>query len=166
MTRLILAICAFIACVNAVATAAEPSPLIDQFIGSWSSDGDAFGAPAQSMMVWSPALGGKFTRLDYRIDMRRGEQQSFFEGTAYYRADGEGRWRAFWADSSGDLHPVSAEREGDAIVSHWGVEGAKQGRTRYELLPAGVMQVTDWIKTPEGWRQFNQNTFIKIETVE
>ena len=42
------------------------------------------------------------------------------------------------------------------------MDGHKQGRTRYELLDADRIEVTDWIKTPEGWRQFNQAIFARV----
>jgi len=93
--------------------------------------------------------------------MARESGPAVFEGVGYYQlGDGE-TLQAFWSDNSGDLHPIRAEREGEALISHWGVEGGKQGRTRYELLLSGDLQVTDWIRTSEGWRQFNQSTFTR-----
>lgn len=164
MLRLGLAVCVCV--LAAYAAAAEEPPFPERFIGVWTSNGDAFGGPARSMMVWAPAFEGKFTRLEYRIEMQRGEETPVFEGVAYYRTADGPEWRAFWADNSGDLHPIRAERDGEALIAHWGREGGKQGRTRYELTPAGEIVVTDWIRTAEGWRQFNQNTFIKVEAVK
>ena len=130
--------------------------------GEWRSSGPAFGAPATSRMIWAPALDGKYYRLDYRIEIQPDQgTASRFQGIAYYRDTGENEVDAFWADNSGDLHPISAERDGDALIAHWGVVGAKQGRTRYEFLASGNIEVTDWIKTAEGWRQFNQNVFAR-----
>lgn len=135
----------------------DAAQLLEDFKGEWTSTDPAFGAPAQSAMRWSSALGEKFSRLNYRIEMNEGA--SVFEGVAYYRkAPGE-KLTAFWADNSGDLHPITAVRDGQALVAHWGVEGEKQGRTRYELVSVDEIEVTDWIKTDEGWRQFNHNVF-------
>jgi hypothetical protein len=48
-------------------------------------------------------------------------------------------------------------------MSHWGREGGKQGRTRYQLADDGSITVTDWIKTPDGsWQQFNENVFVRV----
>lgn len=144
-------------------TLADAESLLSQFVGEWRSDGAAFGAPAESFMTWKPTLDGQFIRLDYKIQMTResGETQ-VFEGIAFYKS-GDGKViRAFWADNSGDLHPIVADREGNAIVSLWGIEGGKQGRTRYELLTPNTIEVTDWLKTSDGWRQFNNNVFIKL----
>lgn len=167
MTRVMKCLAALIWALFApFAAAAEPDvkPLIiERFLGEWRSDGPAFGAPAETRMVWTRALGGRFYRLDYRIEMRREAETSVFEGAAYYRAAGAGGAEGYWADNSGALHPIRAEEDGDALVSHWGVEGEKYGRTRYELSPSGEMQVTDWIMSAQGWRQFNQNTFERIK---
>jgi len=134
--------------------------IFDLFHGEWRSDGPAFGASASSVMTWAPTLDGKYFRLDYRIEMRSSQDAvSTFQGVAYYRDAGGDAYEAFWADNSGDLHPISAERDGDALMAHWGVEGAKQGRTRYALSTSGELEVTDWIKTADGWRQFNHNIF-------
>lgn len=140
----------------------DDAPIVEAFHGRWVSDGDALGAPARSTMTWSGALGGAFTHLDYRIEMRpAGAPPSVFAGKAYYRHDGDGAYRAFWADSYGDLHPVAAVRDGPALVAHWGRAGAKQGRTRYELTAGDEMRVTDWVLTDDGWRMFNQNRFTR-----
>ncbi len=160
MIRIFLALCAWFQ-LSLSAAAEAPASLLTQFIGEWSPSGEAFGAPAQSKMIWAPALGEKFLQIDYRIDMARASGPAVFSGVAYYQL-GEGETlKAFWADNSGDLHPILATREGEALISHWGVEGGKQGRTRYELLAPDQMQVTDWINTPEGWRQFNHNSFAR-----
>lgn len=164
MLRILFGICAWF--LVSISAGADEQPFLDRFIGAWTSNGDAFGGPAQSMMIWAPAFDGKFTRLEYRIEMQRGEKTPVFEGVAYYQAADGPEWRAFWADNSGDLHPIRAERDGDALVAHWGVSGGKEGRTRYELTAAGEIIVTDWIKTAEGWRQFNRNMFTKTEAAE
>ncbi|WP_375201895.1 hypothetical protein [Hyphococcus sp.] len=162
MVRTVLTIIVTLFCLTQSAAAGSPSVLLKQFEGRWTSDGPAFGGAAQSVMIWAPTLKDKFFRLDYSVAVTRDDGASFtFEGVAHYRL-GEGETlSAYWADNSGDLHPIRAERDGDALVAHWGVEGAKQGRTRYELLSSARMQVTDWIKTEDGWRQFNQNQFNK-----
>lgn len=160
MTR-ILTILAALICIGSThaASAEEESPIFERFLGEWRSDGQAFGAPADTVMVWTRTLGGRFYRIDYHIEMRRDGQTSVFEGVGHYRADRDGAADGYWADNSGDLHPIRAETEGAALVSYWGVEGEKYGRTRYELAPSGEMQVTDWIMSSDGWRQFNKNTF-------
>ncbi len=139
----------------------DAAQLLEDFIGEWTSQDPAFSAPAQSTMRWSPALNEKFSRLNYRIEMNEGA--SVFEGVAYYKMASGENLTAFWADNSGDLHPIVAMRDGQALVANWGVEGEKQGRTRYELIGADEIEVTDWIRTDDGWRQFNHNIFRRQE---
>ena len=74
---------------------------------------------------------------------------SIFQGVAYYRDTGDDVVKAFWADNSSDLHPIVAERDHNALIANWGVEGGKQGRTRYEVLSSGEFEVTDWIKAAD-----------------
>ena len=153
---IVLAIVAFVVPGNA----AEEKPFFQQLMGEWRSSDAAFGMPAESVMTWSPTLNGRFVRLDYRIEMRPGpDQTSLFQGIAYYKVEDGNLSIAFWADNSGDLHPISAEHDENALVAYWGVEGGKQGRSRYELTAPDKMEVTDWIKTSDGWSQFNHSIF-------
>ncbi|MHA7870951.1 MAG: hypothetical protein ACX939_01235 [Hyphococcus sp.] len=140
--------------------AEDAAALLNQFEGQWTSADPAFGADAKSAMTWAAALNGQFVRLDYRIEMRRNDETAdVFQGVAYYRPDANNALKAFWADTSGDLHPIRAVREADALIVHWGFAGGKQGRTRYALTAPSELTVTDWLLTGEGWRQFNQSSF-------
>ena len=144
--------------------AADP---LHDLLGAWRSDSLAFGLPAESTMQWTPVLDGRFVRLQHRIEMRAEDgSSSVFKGVAHYRDNGEDGAHAYWADSSGDLHPIRVAREKSALVAHWGVAGAKQGRTRYELLDADRVRVTDWLLTDDGWRQFNQAEFSRAAADE
>ena len=76
---------AWVLCV--AAASASPVEPFRPLLGAWSADGMAFGMPAASRMAWSETLGGKFVRLDYRIDMRKpGGPTQTFEGAGYYKA--------------------------------------------------------------------------------
>lgn len=162
MVRIVIIFLSVIFVAMSPARGADASVLLQQFEGRWTSDGPAFGGAAHSVMRWAPALNGKFFRLDYSVAVTREDGAAFtFEGVAHYQLGEGAELSAYWADNSGDLHPIRAERDGDALIAHWGVEGAKQGRTRYELLPSGEIEVTDWIRTGDEWRQFNQNRFAR-----
>ncbi len=134
------------------------------FMGVWVSAGDTFGQPATSQIEWTDAgLDGKFVRLDYRVETRPENSKPFiFKGTAYYPSSSEGKTvKAIWADSNGNLHPVAATISDETLVALWGTEATEQGRTRYELLSPTQMEITDWVKRPEGWKQFNRNIFVR-----
>ncbi len=145
---------------TASVAADDASLLLKKFEGDWVAENEE----ARTEMRWSEALGGKFMRIEYRINVKNETGETpVFDGTAYYQlAEGESL-RAFWADTGGSLHPVSARREGNAMIAHWGrPDEGEQGRSRYELLPSGGVEVTDWVKTGDGWRRFNHNVFTRV----
>ncbi|NNC38584.1 MAG: hypothetical protein EX271_01735 [Acidimicrobiales bacterium] len=136
---------------------------IEKFLGKWQSTGDAFGQPAVSTMVWTLALEGRFIRLDYSIDPPNKENaKSIFSGVAYYKMGDDGSYTAFWADTSGDLHPLNASFADNTLTTIWGVEGEKLGKTRYALGADGNITVTDWIMRDGEFRQFHHNTFAPV----
>ena len=59
--------------------------------------------------------------------------KSTFEGHAYYRPIGDGRYRGMWFDNSGMFRPLDAQRDGDALVSKWGTPDTEEGETTYRL---------------------------------
>lgn len=145
---------------SSAAAAAEPT-IFDRLQGEWTAQGSAFGGDVVASMTWSPVLDGKFHRIEYRMEITRDGAVQVFEGTGHYRAPSGAETRGYWADTNADLHPIAAKVDADAIVTHWGVAGEKQGRTEYRLTADGAVSVTDWILTGEGWRQFNQATFTR-----
>jgi hypothetical protein len=87
---------------------------------------------------------------------------NLFEGHAYYRPAGEGRYRGMWFDNAGMFRPLDARRDGDALVSQWGTPDTEQGETTYRLLPDGKMDVVDRVKGQDGtWRTFGQSGVMK-----
>lgn len=136
----------------------EP-PILERFEGHWSAEGEAFRQPARSTMRWSREMGGKWWRLDYRIDFKA-EGAPDFEGVAYYKVVGPGRYVATWVDSTGDLHPIEASDDGTALTSLWGVPGQKYGKSEYRFTAEGV-EVADWIQRDGAWREFNRTRFVR-----
>ena len=82
-----------------------------------------------------PALGGRFLELSYRAGQ--------FEGRAFYRPAGEGRWRATWFDNRGISFPIEALAAERTLTAEWGSADTERGRTIYRLLPDGRLEVTD-----------------------
>ncbi len=166
MFRSVISVCigVFLLCthvsVGAVAQDDGEQPLAS-LIGRWKSNGDAFRQPAETIMTWEPALNGQHVRLSYTIKfVNPAGPGGSFEGVAYYDHKGDGTFEAFWADNSGDLHLITATWDDKTLMSDWGREGGKQGRTRYQLADDGTITVTDWIKNRSGeWQQFNENVF-------
>ena len=135
-----------------------PDPLLARFAGEWSGTGTVLNQPSKISMTWSWELGGQFLKLTFRNEMPK----ATFEGHAYYRPSGGGRYRGMWFDNSGMLRPLDAGRDGDALVAKWGTAETEEGETTYRLLPDGKMEVTDRVKSKDGtWRVFGQSGLMK-----
>lgn len=159
MRSVVLAFAAFI--VLSAHAAAQEADWFDRAAGEWRAEGVSFGMPSVTEMRWSETLNGQFQRLDYRIEMTTPDGgSSVFEGIAHYRVQDTGI-EAYWADTTGDLHPIVATTEDGTLTSHWGRNGGKQGRSEYRLTETG-MTVTDWLLTAEGWREFNRTEFARV----
>jgi len=135
---------------------AQPAadPLLSRLAGPWAGTGTVLNQPAKISMSWSWELGGQFLRLTFRNEMPK----ATFEGHAYYRAAGDGRYRGMWFDNSGMFRPLQAHRDGDALVSKWGTPETEEGETTYRLLADGKMEVVDRVKGKDGtWREFGRS---------
>ena len=131
---------------------------MSRLVGQWTGTGTVLNQPSKIEMSWSAELGGQFVRLTFRNQMPK----SLFEGHAYYRALGEGRYRGMWFDNSGMFRPLEARRDGDALIAKWGTPETEEGETTYRLLPDGKMDVVDRVKSKDGtWRQFGQSGLMK-----
>ena len=143
-------------------SAADNPTIFDHIEGHWQAEGTAFGAPSTSDMIWDKTLDGHFYHVDYRIKMQRGDRVQTFHGIGYYRATDGATTSGFWADNSGDLHRLNATLDDNRIETIWGEAGGKQGRTHYILRDDGRVEVTDWLLTGDGWKQFNTAIFTRI----
>ena len=93
-------------------------------------------------------------RLTFRNEMPK----TTFEGHAYYRPAGEGRYRGVWFDNAGMLRPLDARRDGDALVSKWGTPDTEEGETTYLLTSHSRMEIVDRVKSKDGtWREFGRS---------
>jgi len=147
-------------------TIAKENNLLEDFMGSWYSDGDAFGRPASTNLTFEQTLNNQFVLLNYQINTGSLENlKPLFTGIAYYKQLIENELKAYWVDSTGDLHPIVAKFNNNTLISHWGGEGPKLGRTQYELVDTNEMIVTDWIFKNDDWIEFNKNTFTRVSTL-
>jgi hypothetical protein len=141
-----------------LATQTGRDPLLSRLAGQWAGTGTVLNQPAKIEMAWAWELGGQFLKLSFKNEMPK----AVFEGHAYYRAVGEGRYRGMWFDNSGMFRPLEALRDGDALVSRWGTPDTEEGETTYRLLAGGKMDVVDRVKSKDGaWRTFGQSELVK-----
>lgn len=145
----------------------QPNPpgrdaFLSRLEGRWSGTGTVLGQPSKIEMEWSWTLGGQFFYLTFRNEMGSADKSMVFEGRAYYRAAGDGRYRGMWFDNSGMMRPIDAVRSGDALVARWGTAETEEGETTYLLAAAGRLDVTDRVKSKDGtWRTFGQSGLMK-----
>ena len=131
----------------AAPAAAQDASTLSWLEGSWRGAGTMFGNPSEAALDIRPALGGRFLELSYRAGS--------FEGRAFYRPAGAGRWRATWFDNRGISFPIEASAEGRTLTANWGSAETERGRTVYRLAPDGRLHVTDSVARPDGsFRQF------------
>ncbi len=129
-------------------------PLLTRLAGQWSGTGTVLNQPSKISLTWTWELNGQFLRLTFRNEMPK----STFEGHAYYRPAGEGRYRGMWFDNSGMFRPLDARRDGDALVSKWGTAETEEGETTYRLTSDSRMEIVDRVKSKDGtWREFGRS---------
>jgi hypothetical protein len=135
-------------------------PILEKLVGRWTGQGRVMGRESKLTMEWDWVLGRRFVRLSFRNEMTDAEgRRSSFEGHAYYRPTGEGRYQGAWFDSGGETHPIAATSDGRELVASWGTPETKLGRTVYRLTEAGV-DVVDAIRAKDGtWKEFGRSTF-------
>lgn len=137
-----------------LAVQAASDPLLSRFAGQWSGTGTVLNQPSKISITWTPELNGQFLRLTFRNEMPK----TTFEGHAYYRPAGEGRYRGMWFDNAGMLRPLDARRDGDALVSKWGTPDSEEGETTYRLTSDSRMEIVDRVKSKDGtWREFGRS---------
>jgi hypothetical protein len=104
-------------------------------------------------------LDRQFLRLTFANQM--GSRR--FEGHAYYRPLGGGRYRGTWFDNAGMIRPIEAHQDGDGLVAAWGTADTERGETTYRLLSNGEMEIVDRVLSREGqWRQFGRVTVKRL----
>jgi hypothetical protein len=148
-------------CVAAATT--EDADISVKLAGAWKGEGKAFGMSTRPVMIWEPALGGQFMKLTYRNEMMSAKGDvRVFEGHAYYKAIGGGKYRATWFDSQGAVHPIEAAFDGVTLTSNWGTKDTEVGRTTYRLVNPNAIEVVDFVQTKDGtWKEFSRATLKK-----
>jgi hypothetical protein len=142
---------------------AQHRNFLERMVGTWHATGTAFNMPAEVDMTWTPALNGRYTQIQYKIIMHtsKGTDQSF-EGTAFYKQDGENKFKATWFDSGGDMHPITASNDEQTLTSLWGTPETKMGKTLYKLITDQTVEVIDFVQRKDGtWQQFGKNTLTR-----
>ncbi len=155
--------CLLLSTICVAATTIDDADISVKLAGAWKGEGKAFGMSTRPVMIWEPALGGKFMKLTYRNEMMSAKGDvRVFEGHAYYKALGGGKYRATWFDSQGAVHPIEATFDGITLTSNWGTKETEIGKTMYRLVNANTIELVDYVQTKEGtWKEFSRATLRK-----
>ncbi len=145
------------------AAAKEEEWPMDWLLGIWHGEGQLMRAESRTVLEARRVLDGHFLELSYRADMAIPDGESVrFEGRAFYRNTGDGRWEGSWADSGGELHPLAGTLTGKSLQTIWGTPVTKLGRVTYRLMEDGRLEVVDEIMTSRGgWQEFGRNIYIR-----
>lgn len=155
MARLLAVLLLLIA---APAAAQQAAPLA-WLEGRWQGAGTMFGNASEAVLDVRPALGDRWLELSWRAGR--------FEGRAFYRADGEGRWRATWFDNRGISFGIEAALADRTLTSDWGSAETERGRTVYSLRDDGRLEVVDSVMTPGGEpREFARHILSRASSTE
>ena len=129
-------------------------PLLSRFAGNWTGTGTVLNQASKISLTWTWELSAQFLRLHFRNEMPK----TTFEGHAYYRPLGDGRYRGMWFDNAGMLRPLDATRDADGLVSKWGTADTEEGETTYRLISDSEMEIVDRVKSRDGtWREFGRS---------
>lgn len=155
MSRAPRALAALLVLVAAPA-AAQDAGALAWLEGSWRGAGTMFGRPSEAALEIRPALGGRFLELSYRAGQ--------FEGRAFYRPAGEGRWQATWFDNRGISFPIDAAAAEHVLTADWGSAATERGRTVYRLRADGRLEVSDAAAGAGGaMREFARHVLEKTD---
>ncbi|MBX3561248.1 MAG: hypothetical protein KF780_05490 [Sphingomonas sp.] len=117
------------------------------------------GNASEAVLEVRPALGGRFLEFSYRAGR--------FEGRAFYRPDGEGRWRATWFDNRGISFGIAAVLAERTLTSDWGSAETERGRTVYRMLDDGRLEVVDTVTAHDGQaREFARHILSRASSTE
>lgn len=134
-----------------------PDDISSKFIGSWAGEGKAFGRRSRPEMKWEATLSGKFIKLTYRTELTSRIGKEVFEGHAYYKSLGAGKYKGTWFDSQGSEHPITAVFEDNALTANWGTPQTELGKTVYRLVSAKEMELVDSVQRKDGtWQEFGR----------
>jgi hypothetical protein len=145
-----------------LAVQSASDPLLARLEGRWAGSGTVLGQASTIEAEWAWTLDRQFLQLSFLNDMKGPAGARRFEGRAFYRAAGAGRYRGFWIDNSGAIRPIEARADGDALIASWGTDDTERGETTYRLSEGARLEITDRVRQKDGaWRDFGQSVLMK-----
>lgn len=143
---------------NCDGVVAQESDFPAALLGQWAGEGRSMGMHSRPKMTWERVLGEKFIRLHFRNEIKNAQGKTeIFEGHAYYKSIGAGKFIGSWFDSGGATHPIVAVFENMTLDATWGTEQTQLGRTHYRIVAPDLVEIIDTVRRPDGtWREFSR----------
>lgn len=152
---------AIVALAAALASAVAPSslaaqtaaPVFDRLAGEWQGEGTLMGRRAAFTMAWT--LHGALATLAFSnaFPDSTGALTPVLDAVAAYRTAAETP-KAVWLDSRGVRIEIDWRATDDStLVADWAASN-ESGRTTYRVIGPDAVEVTDEVRTDEGWRTF------------
>lgn len=163
MKLFVLAAALLLALASAPAPAGRDAPPavaetagLEWLAGRWQGEGQRRGETVETRLEARFVLGGRFLELSFA--------SGGFEGRAFYRPSGAGRWQGQWFDSRGVTMPLAAAAGGRSLTAEWGGEGTERGRTVYRLRADGRLEIGDSVAGADGrYRPFASHLLQRAE---
>ena len=143
---------------------AQEDLLIDKFIGSWSGKGLLFGMEAEFTMKWERVLQKQFVHLIFQNSFKDSEgHERIFKAQAFYKFNDENQFQGSWFDSRGMTFPLKANIGDSALTTLWGSPETEEGKTIYQLVGDGKLDVNDFILKEGQWKKFGHAIYHRID---
>lgn len=129
------------------------APVFDRLAGEWQGEGTLMGRSAEFTMTWTPR--GELATLAFSnaFPDSTGAVTPVLESVAVYRTVSETP-EAVWLDSRGVRIEIDWQATDDStLVANWSAPN-ESGRTTYRVVGSDDVEVTDEVRTDEGWRTF------------
>lgn len=129
------------------------APVFDRLAGQWQGEGTLMGRSAEFAMTWT--THGELATLAFSnaFSDSTGALTPVLDAVAAYRTVSETP-EAVWLDSRGVRIEIEWRATGDStLVADWSAPN-ESGRTTYRMVGLDAVEVTDEVRTDDGWRTF------------
>lgn len=133
------------------------------FIGEWHGKGQLFGNPATFSMSWQSVLSDSFLQLDFRNEYGLPDgSRHVLTAHALYGVSDPSSVSGVWFDSRGMVLPLIGSWVGDTLTISWGSDETERGETRYQLIDASTIEVTDRVLRDGTLVPFALARYVKV----
>lgn len=133
-------------------TAQTTAPVFDRLVGDWRGEGMLMGQTAQFTMSWTRHGGLAVLTFSNAVADSAGQVTPVLEAAAVYRT-AYASPEAVWLDSRGVRVEIQWAATDSTLVADWSAPN-EAGRTTYRVVADDAIEVTDEVRTDEGWRTF------------